>query len=104
LDFDIDGVANTVFECDAEAADPGPDNPWGNAWRSVATRLDTEQQAIRDIDPARSRVWKIVNPQRRNRLGQPVGYKLVPGPTPTPTSWSGTASVSPTSSGRKTGR
>ncbi|MDQ1468238.1 MAG: primary-amine oxidase, partial [Actinomycetota bacterium] len=83
LDFDIDGVANTVYECDAEAAAPGPDNPWGNAWRSVATRLDTEQQAIRDIDPSRSRVWKIVNAQRRNRLGQPVGYKIVPGATPT---------------------
>jgi primary-amine oxidase len=83
LDFDIDGVANTVYECDAEPAPLGPDNPFGNSWRSVATSLDTEQQAIRDVDPARSRVWKIVNSQRRNRLGQPVGYKLVPGATPT---------------------
>ncbi|MDQ1466609.1 MAG: primary-amine oxidase, partial [Actinomycetota bacterium] len=74
LDFDIDGVANTVYECDAETEPPGPENPFGNAWRSVATCLETEKQAIRDIDPARSRVWKIVNPQRRNRLGQPVGY------------------------------
>jgi primary-amine oxidase len=83
LDFDIDGVANTVYECDAEPAPLGPDNPYGNAWRSVATSLDSEQQAIRDVDAARSRVWKIVNPQRLNRLGQPVGYKLMPGATPT---------------------
>jgi primary-amine oxidase len=83
LDFDIDGVANTVYECDAETMAPGPDNPLANAWRSVATPLETEQKAIRDIDPARSRVWKIVNPQRKNRLGQPVGYKLIPGATPT---------------------
>jgi primary-amine oxidase len=83
LDFDIDGVANTVYECDAETVAPGPDNPLGNAWRSVATPLETEQNAIRDVDAARSRVWKIVNPKRHNRLGQPVGYKLVPGATPT---------------------
>ena len=83
LDFDIDGVANTVYECDAETVAPGPENPLGNAWRSVATALETEQQAIRDVDAARSRVWKIVNPQRKNRLGQPVGYKLMPGATPT---------------------
>ena len=83
LDFDIDGVANTVYECDAKLAAAGPENPYGNAWRSVATPLETEQKAIRDVDAARSRVWKIVNPQRKNRLGQPVGYKLVPGATPT---------------------
>ena len=83
LDFDIDGVANTVYECDAVTEPAGAENPFGNAWRSVATPLASEQEAIRDVDPSRSRVWKIVNPQRRNRLGQPVGYKLVPGATPT---------------------
>jgi primary-amine oxidase len=83
LDFDIDGVDNTVYECDAVTADAGPDNPLGNAWRAVATALETEQAAIRDVDAARSRVWKIVNPKRTNRLGQPVGYKLIPGSTPT---------------------
>jgi primary-amine oxidase len=35
------------------------------------------------VDAARSRVWKIVNPEVRNRVGEPVGYKLVPASTPT---------------------
>ncbi|HEX4491425.1 MAG TPA: primary-amine oxidase [Acidimicrobiia bacterium] len=83
LDFDVDGVDNTVYECDAVTVDAGPDNPLGNAWRAVSTALASEQAAIRDTDAARSRVWKIVNPQRTNRLGQPVGYKLIPGSTPT---------------------
>jgi len=83
LDFDIDGVDNTVYECDAEAVAPGPGNELGNAWRSVVTPLESEQRAIRNVDAARSRVWKIVNPNRKNRLGQPVGYKLIPGATPT---------------------
>ncbi len=49
----------------------------------MATALDHEQAARRLVDPARSRVWKVVNPGVRNRLGQPVAYKLVPQAMPT---------------------
>jgi primary-amine oxidase len=84
LDFDVDGSVNEVHEVDAEPLPPGPDNPWLNAFRAKATRLDTEQRAQREIDPARSRTWRIVNPQSRNGLGQPVAYRLVPATT-TPT-------------------
>jgi primary-amine oxidase len=84
LDFDVDGSVNEVHEVDAEPLPPGPDNPWMNAFRAKATRLDTEQRAQRQIDPARSRTWRILNPQARNGLGQPVAYRLVPATT-TPT-------------------
>ncbi len=84
LDFDVDGCVNEVHEIDAEPLPPGPDNPWANAFRSKATRLDSEQRAQREIDPARSRSWRIVNPQSHNGLGQPVAYRLVPTAT-TPT-------------------
>src|SRR3954470_19788259 len=83
LDFDVDGTANAVYEVDAVAAPEGPDNPFANAFTAEATPLETEQQAQRVVDPSRSRVWKIVNPEVRNRLGEPVGYKLVPASTPT---------------------
>ena len=83
LDFDVDGTANTVYEVDSVAAPDGPDNPLGNAFTAEATPLETEQQAQRVVDPSRSRCWKIVNPDVRNRLGEPVGYKLVPASTPT---------------------
>jgi primary-amine oxidase len=83
LDFDVDGTANTVYEVDAVAAPEGPDNPLANAFTAEATPLETEQQAQRLVDPSRSRVWKIVNPDVRNRLGEPVAYKLVPASTPT---------------------
>jgi primary-amine oxidase len=84
LDFDVDGCVNEVHEVDAEPLPPGPDNPWLNAFRAKATRLDTEQRAQREIDPTRSRSWRILNPQSRNGLGQPVSYRLVPATT-TPT-------------------
>jgi primary-amine oxidase len=83
LDMEVDGPANSVYEMEARTAPAGPDNPWCNAFESVATLLESEQQARRDVDPARSRYWKVVNPGSKNRLGQPVGYKLVPGSTPT---------------------
>jgi primary-amine oxidase len=35
------------------------------------------------VEPSTSRYWKVVNSSVRNRVGQPVAYKLVPGPTPT---------------------
>jgi primary-amine oxidase len=78
LDLDVDGPTNTVYEVDAEPVPAGPGNPWANAFRQTATRLERELSAQRDTDPRASRAWKVVNPNATNRLGQPVGYKLVP--------------------------
>jgi primary-amine oxidase len=83
LDFDVDGVANTVYEVDSVPEAAGPDNPLANAFTTEVTTLATEKQAQRVVDASRSRIWKIVNPEARNRLGEPVGYKLVPAATPT---------------------
>jgi primary-amine oxidase len=83
LDLDLEGPANSVYEIDVEAEPAGPDNPWGNAFAARATQLGSEQAARRVVDPARSRVWKVINPEVRNGAGDPVGYTLVPGATPT---------------------
>ena len=78
LDFDVDGESNEIYEVDAERMPPGPENPWLNAFRAKSTRLETELTAQREVDPAASRTWRIVNPNARNGLGQPTSYKLVP--------------------------
>ncbi len=83
LDFDIDGKTNSVYEVDVEAVPAGADNSFANAFVTRPTLLARESEAQRLVDPARSRTWKIVNPSRHNRVGQPVGYKLIPGSTPT---------------------
>jgi primary-amine oxidase len=83
LDVDLEGTSNSVYEIDVEVEPAGPGNPWGNAFAARATALDHEQAAQRIVDPARSRVWKIVNPDVLNAAGDPVAYKLVPGSTPT---------------------
>jgi primary-amine oxidase len=78
LDLDVDGTANRVEEVDVVAAPPGPDNPWDNVFGPVATLLGRESEARRMADATRSRAWKVTNPEVRNGLGQPVGFKLNP--------------------------
>ena len=84
LDLDVDGPSNSVYEVEAEVVPPGPDNPWGNAFRPRVTPLTHELVAQRDVNAATSRAWRVVNPSSRNGLGQPVGYKLA-ATTSTPT-------------------
>jgi primary-amine oxidase len=83
LDLDVDGPGNTVQEVDVEADAPDAHAPMGNAFSTRVTTLRSEQEAMRLVDAARSRTWKILNPTSRNRLGEPVAYKLVPSATPT---------------------
>jgi len=78
LDLDVDGPTNQVIEVEAEPVPGGPDNPWSNAFRQKSTLLTTERAAQRDVNPAVARSWKVVNPERTNHVGNPVGYKLVP--------------------------
>ena len=78
LDLDVDGTANRVEEVEAEVLPPGPDNPWGNAFRPRATVLARESEAQRDVDVRTSRTWRVVNPSVTNHVDRPVGYKLIP--------------------------
>jgi primary-amine oxidase len=82
LDMEVDGPRNSVVEVDVVRDAAGPENPWGNAFRVESTLLATEQAAQRCVDPMKSRVWKVINPGKRNPAGDPVGFALVPGPTP----------------------
>jgi primary-amine oxidase len=79
MDMMVDGMRNSVYECNSEALPPGPDNPHGNAWVVNATLLGSESQAQRVIDPLVGRYWKIANPNKPNGVGDPVAYKLQPG-------------------------
>jgi primary-amine oxidase len=78
LDLDVDGQVNTVYEEHAEADPIGPANPLRSAFRTVRTALRSELEAQQHVDPLRGRVWRIVNPDRLNAVGEPVGYRLVP--------------------------
>ncbi len=79
IDWMLDGQENSVYEVNCEPLPWGPENPRGNGWVARETQLATENEAQRTIDPRSSRYWKIVNPTRRNAVGNPIAYKLVPG-------------------------
>ncbi|MFM9849342.1 MAG: primary-amine oxidase [Hyphomicrobiaceae bacterium] len=76
LDMEVDGPQNSVVECNVVVPPAGPDNPYGNAYYEQTTTLATEKAARRRVEPASMRYWKIINPNMRNAVGKPTGYKL----------------------------
>ena len=79
FDMCVDGARNAVTEVNFFAVPVGADNPHGNAIRTDERKLTRESEAQRVMDLAASRYWRVINPSVLNALGEPVGYKLVPG-------------------------
>ena len=84
MDLDVDGPDNSVREVDAVGLPPGEDNPHLNAFVARSTSLESEAVARRRCEPSASRYWQIINPNARNRTGQPTGFRLVPGENSVP--------------------
>ncbi len=91
LDFDLDGVANTVQRVDVTPDPVDEHNPFENAFQARATPLKTEREACGNLNLETARTWKVVNPAARNVVGEPVGYKFLPGdnsvPFASPNAW-----------------
>ena len=79
LDLDVDGEDNTVMEIDSVAPPVSADNPHGLALVTESTPITSEAHAARDFDWSTQRAWKVVNPNKTNKYGTNVSYKLVPG-------------------------
>ncbi|WP_432695690.1 primary-amine oxidase [Marinobacterium sp. YM272] len=73
----LDGEQNSVMETNFSPLETGDANPWGSAFKTEATLLKTEQQAARQANGQTGRFWKIINPNVKNAVGNPTGYKLV---------------------------
>ncbi|HEY6681611.1 MAG TPA: primary-amine oxidase [Propionibacteriaceae bacterium] len=79
LDLDIDGAENTVVEVDSVAEPISEANPYGLGVSTQNTIIESESQSARDYSWESQRTWKVLNPNKRNRLGSNTAYKLVPG-------------------------
>ena len=83
LDVAIDGEDNRVSELDVVGVPTGPDNPYGNAFTWQTTTLTNEKDAARLANPQTGRVWQVSSSSRRNAVGKPTSYWLVPHAGPT---------------------
>ncbi|UOQ46630.1 primary-amine oxidase [Gracilibacillus caseinilyticus] len=79
LDMMVDGVQNSVVEVNTESEKSGPHNPFGNAFIAKSHTLKNEQEAMRNMNLESARYWKIINPNKKNWVGEPVGYKIMSG-------------------------
>jgi primary-amine oxidase len=91
LDMSVDGLENTVEEVNTHSEPGGPANPHGNAFVAEATPLKREFEAMRTVNTPTARFWRVVNPSKRNGLGRPVAYRLVPGENCVPPAQPGAA-------------
>lgn len=76
LDMAVDGSGNSVVETNSYMEPTSATNPYGNAFYAEDTVLKTELAAARRADLSTHRSWKVVNPNKLNHVGKPVGYKL----------------------------
>lgn len=76
LDMSVDGSGNSVVETNSYMEPTSDSNPYGNAFYAEDTVLKTELAAARRADLSTHRSWKVVNPNKLNDVGKPVGYKL----------------------------
>lgn len=82
LDMMVDGVQNSVTEHEFQPAPWSDTNPYGNVFHTTSRTLTRELDACREADGKTGRYWKIINPNVKNSVGNPTGYKLIINPSP----------------------
>lgn len=76
LDMDIDGENNTLVEVNPVVAGNDRGGPRTSTMQIQQQRVTTEQGAAQKFDPATVRL--LSNPNKENRMGNPVSYQLIP--------------------------
>ena len=80
IDFDIDGAEkNSPAEMNVAALPyNAATNKDANAFGLTNTVLKTERQAVRDLNLASARMWKVFSNESHNLMEHPRGYGLMP--------------------------
>jgi primary-amine oxidase len=73
----VDGERNSVTEHEFRPRPFGADNPYGNVFDTTSRVLSHERDAAREADGRTGRYWKVVNPNTKNSVNAPTGYKLI---------------------------
>ena len=84
LDVDVDGTKNGLLidrlrkvDLDESTAN----TPRKQVWQVLPREARVESDAKLNVDPRAPALWRIVNPENRNGVGNPVSYQLRPAMT-----------------------
>jgi primary-amine oxidase len=79
LDVDVDGPVNS-FVADRLVTKTLPaDNPRRSIWVREPMTARTESQGMLHMDMERPAFWRVLSTTRRNHVGYPTSYQLMPG-------------------------
>ncbi len=76
LDLDVDGESNTLTELNPQIAKNTAGGPRKSAIVTEEKTVSTEQDAIQTFDPSTIRL--LSNPNKENKVGNPVSYQIMP--------------------------
>lgn len=80
LDMDVDGSDNSFVKVNLQRQQTSPsESPRKSFLKATRTVVKTEKDAqvkVKLYDPSE---FHVINPSKKTRVGNPVGYKVVPG-------------------------
>lgn len=76
LDMDVDGEQNSLTEIDPVVLPNTDGGPRTSTMQTVQRTVVTEKQGAQKFDPANIRL--LSNPNKTNKVGNPVSYQLMP--------------------------
>ena len=79
LDLDVDGADNRFVADRLVTQELPADHPRRSLWVQEPQAAQTEQDAQLDISLAQPALWRILSSSRRNAVGYPTSYQLMPG-------------------------
>jgi primary-amine oxidase len=79
LDLDVDGADNRFVADRLVTRELPADHPRRSVWVQEPHAAQTEQDAQLDINLAQPALWRILSSSRRNAVGYPTSYQLMPG-------------------------
>lgn len=76
LDLDVDGEGNVLTEINPQVEKNTAGGPRKSVIVTEQKTVTTEQDAIQNFDPSTIRL--ITNPNKENKVGNPVSYQIIP--------------------------
>jgi len=78
LDLDVDGTKNGLVIDRLRKVDLEDSGPRRQVWQLFPREATVESEARLNIDPRQPAVWRVINPDASNGVGNPVSYQLRP--------------------------